>query len=127
MTAKEQEFLENFRALETWAERFNYLIELGEQLPSMPDELKTSNNRIHSCTSRTYFAVLRPGGKLRLHGWSNAAIPSGIMAMLRLLYDGCSTEEAAGASEFIQQSGLLENLSLSRREGLLDMVERLID
>lgn len=126
MTHAETEFLNDFLLIESIAERFNYLIALGEELPPMPEELKITPNRILACTSRTYFTAFYTDGKLHINGWSNAAVPGGIIAMLHTVYNGCTREETAGIREFIRRTDLLSNLTPARQEALKEMINRIL-
>ncbi|MCD7898526.1 MAG: SufE family protein [Bacteroides sp.] len=85
--------MELLNLLESWQERFQYILELGESLPEMPEHLKNKNTLIQSCISKTYFYVSAPEGKIEIQRWSNAAIPSGLIAVFKLLFDGFSLED----------------------------------
>ena len=126
MTFPETEFLNNFLMLGSSSERFNYLIALGEELPPMPEELKITPNRILACTSRTYFTAFFIDGKLQINGWSNAAVPGGIIAMLHTVYQGATRQETAGIEEFIRRTDLLSNLTPTRQEALKEMITRIL-
>ena len=123
---KQDEFIELFDSLGSWQERFQYLIDLGSQLPDMPEHLKCEATRIQSCTSRTYFRSFWSAGKINIIGWSNASISSGLIAVIKDIFDGCSPEELMATDiNFHTETGLFQNLTEQRKAGLLDMVTRL--
>lgn len=124
---KQKECIELFAQLGNWQNRFQYMIELGEALPEMPEHLRTSDTRTQGCISRTYFYASAPDGIVRIQGWSNAVIPSGLIALLREVFDGCSVLDLRSlpAITFHTDSGLMEHLTGSRTIALEEMVERL--
>lgn len=124
---RQLQFIETFAQLGTWQNRFQYLIELGESLPEMPEHLKIATTRIQGCISRTFFHASVLDGIVRIHGWSNASIPSGLIAMIREIFDGVSVEDLRllPAITFHTDSGLLDNLTGQREVALIEMLEKL--
>lgn len=123
---KQTEAIELFNSLASWTERFQYLIDLGMQLPEMPQHLRVRDTQILSCTSRTYFLPTVQQGLIRIQGWSNAAIPAGIIAFIGELFDGSSIDQLRATDiDFHIRTNLIDNLTQQRRDGLLEMIERL--
>ena len=126
LTEKQMQFVELFLSMESWNERFQYLIDAGSVLPDMPGHLKCEATRIQSCTSRTYFRAFWSGGVIRIEGWSNASIPAGLIAVIKDIFDGCTAGELMGTDiNFHTETGLLQNLTEQRKAGLLEMTTRL--
>lgn len=121
---------DDFALLPDWPTRHNYLIELGERLPPMPDSLKTEANRVQGCQSTVYLAARRKPGAdtvIEFLADSDAAIVRGLIALLEQLCSGQSAEAilAFDIEGFFARLGLDQHLSLSRRNGLAAMVRRL--
>lgn len=116
--------------LPDWPTRHDYLMELGERLPAMPPSFKNDANRVQGCQSTVYLAARRqPGssGTIEFLADSDAAIVRGLIALLEQV---CSGQTAGAVLEFdvdafFQRIGLDQHLSLSRRNGLAAMVQRL--
>ncbi|MCF8003856.1 MAG: SufS family cysteine desulfurase [Chromatiaceae bacterium] len=121
---------EDFALLPDWPTRHDYLIELGERLPPMPPSLKTEANLVRGCQSTVYLAARRkPGSEavIEFLADSDAAIVRGLIALLQRICSGQSAASilAFDVDGFFGRIGLDANLSLSRRNGLEAMVQRL--
>ena len=121
---------EVFELLPDWSMRYQQLMDLGARLPVMPEALKTPANFVSGCQSLVYLdARVRPGSCdiLEFLADSDAAIVRGLIALLQQLFSGQSAAAilAFDAQAFFGQLGLDQHLSLSRRNGLLAMVQRL--
>lgn len=128
MTLKERqsEFVELFNGLVSWQERFQYLIDLGDELPEMPEHQRSAHTRIE-CRSQTFFCASVSDGIIYIAGWSNAAIPSGLIALLRQLFDGCHIDEVHHtAIDFHTQTRLIDNMTEQRKSALNEMINRIL-
>jgi cysteine desulfurase/selenocysteine lyase len=119
-----------FDALPDWPMRYQQLIELGEALPPMPANLKTEANFVAGCQSQVHMAArLRPGSDdiIEFLADSDADIVRGLIALLQQLFSGQRAADilAFDATAFFGQLGLDQHLSLTRRNGLAAMVQRL--
>jgi cysteine desulfurase/selenocysteine lyase len=119
-----------FMLLPDWPTRHQYMIELGEKLPPMPDALKTEENSVHGCQSTVHIAArLRPGSDdiIEFLADSDANIVRGLIALLQQIYSGQAATAilAFDIDAFLGEIGLDQNLSMSRRNGLAAMVRRL--
>jgi cysteine desulfurase/selenocysteine lyase len=128
--AAAQELLDTFELFDDWADRYRYLIELGEKLPPMPEELKTEANRVHGCQSTVFLhARCRPGTRdvLEFLADSDADIVRGLLALLQRIYSGQRAADvlAFDIQGFFRRLGLEQNLTVGRRNGLAEMVQRL--
>lgn len=126
-----QDIAENLSFLDDWEDRLNYLIELGQALPSMPEAEKTDENRVKGCVSNVWLvsSVDRSGAVpvLQFRGQSDAIITKGLVAVLIALYSGRPAPEIAetDAIEWFKAVGLSEHLGMQRSNGLVAMVNRI--
>jgi cysteine desulfurase/selenocysteine lyase len=124
-----QDLVELFEFLEDWPDRYRQIIEMGEQLLPMPAEMKSEVTRVHGCQSTVYiFARPKPGAGnvLEFLADSDADIVRGLVAILQKVYSGQRAEQilAFDVQAFMRRLGLDKNLSMGRRNGLGEMVQR---
>lgn len=128
MTIDEQqdEFIEEFTAFDDWMDRYGLLIEIGNQLPTMPDELKTPDRLIEGCQSRVWLDARMDNGKVHFTADSDAMIVKGIISLLlKVLSDRTPDEILSNNLYFIDRIGLGEHLSPTRSNGLRAMVKQI--
>jgi len=107
-----------------WLDRYEYLIELGKGLEGYPEEKKTEEHLIKGCQSRVWLDASLQDGRLVFSADSDAIITKGIISLLISVYSGCTPEEIANDDfGFIADIGLKENLSPTRANGLVSMIE----
>ena len=113
--------------LDEWEDRYRYVIDLGRDMPPMPEALKTPQTKVDGCASQVWIAPRREGDRLRFEGDSDAMIVRGLIAVLRALYDGRRPDEmlAIDAPAAFARLGLDQALSSQRSNGLRAMVTRL--
>ena len=120
---KKQAVIEEFSMYDEWLDKYEYLIELGKSLESYPEEEKTEDKLIKGCQSRVWLDYELQDGKLYFRADSDAIITKGIISLLIDVYSGRSPEEIAGDDfGFIDEIGLRENLSPTRANGLVSMM-----
>jgi cysteine desulfurase/selenocysteine lyase len=124
------ELADVFDFLDDWTERYQYIIELGQKIPPLPDEFRTEPNRVHGCQSTVFLSARkRPGTAdvLEFLADSDADIVRGLIALLERVYSGqkASAVLAFDVDGFWKRLGLSENLSSGRRNGLAGMVQRI--
>jgi cysteine desulfurase / selenocysteine lyase len=122
--------LEEFEELGDWAERYEYLVEIGRGLPEMPDALKTEANRVRGCQSIVFLSArAKPGApdSVEFLADSDSEIVRGLVALLQRLFSGQKAEEvvAFDLPRFLARMELDRNLTTSRRNGLAEMIKRL--
>jgi len=124
------ELFDEFDALEDWEERCEFLIDLGFDLPEMPPETKTEENRVHGCQSNVWLIAeanesIPP--EITYIADSDAMIVKGLIAILLAVYSGRTSQEVLDADikTIFSRLGLDRHLSPSRRNGLNGMVERI--
>jgi cysteine desulfuration protein SufE len=122
----QQDIAEEFAFFGDWTERYQYLIDLGKQLPPFPDEWKTEEHRVHGCQSMVWLVPSGDASQMHFDATSDSAIVSGLIALvLRVYSDRSAAEIVATEPEFIQQIGLAKHLSPTRSNGLAAMLAKL--
>lgn len=117
---------EEFAFFSDWSERYQYLIDLGKQLPPFPEECKTEEHRVHGCQSMVWLVPDGDSEKMHFTATSDSAIVSGLIALvLRVYSDRPAAEILATEPEFVQSIGLAKHLSPTRSNGLTAMLAKL--
>ncbi len=121
------ELIENFDFLGDWEERFGYLIELGRELPALPEAARTDETKIRGCLSQVWLVGGLEGGVMRYQADSDAHIVRGLVAVLMVLLDGKAPAEvlATDVGAVFRTLGLDSHLSPNRRNGFAAMVDRM--
>ncbi len=116
---------EELNFFDDWMERYQFIIELGRKLPPFPEEWANDAHRVPGCQSRVWMEATQREGKLYFAGASDAAIVSGLVALLLRVYSGRSPAEI-GATDpvFLKDLGLLEALSTNRGNGIAAMARK---
>ena len=124
--ATQQEIIEEFDMFSDWMEKYDYLIELGKELPLIDDEEKTDDNLIKGCQSKVWLQAELDGNKIIFKAESDAIITKGIIAlMVRVLSNHTPDEILNADMGFIDEIGLKEHLSPTRANGLLAMIKQM--
>ena len=124
---KQEDIIEEFKTLDDWMDRYQLLIDLGnEQLP-LEEKYKTDNNLIEGCQSRVWLqADLMQDGTVRFLAESDALIVKGIVSLLVKVYSGHTPDEILeNEPYFVEAIGLKEHLSPTRSNGLLAMIRQM--
>ena len=123
----QDEIIEEFEGLTDWMDRYAYIIELGGQLPEIPESYKTPENLIEGCQSRVWIhAELNGDGEVVFEADSDAMIVKGIVALfLRVLSSQKPEDILDSELYFIDSIGLKEHLSPTRSNGLVAMVKQM--
>lgn len=123
---RKQEIVEEFSAYDEWLDKYEYLIELGKNLEPYPEADKTEEHLIKGCQSRVWLSSEVKDGKLFFKADSDAIITKGIISLLISVYSGRTAAEIkADDFGFISLIGLKENLSPTRANGLVSMIEKI--
>jgi cysteine desulfuration protein SufE len=123
---KQQEIIQDFAIFDDWMEKYEYIIELGKDLPIIEDAKKTDDRLIEGCQSRVWLDSQVEDGKMKFYADSDAIITKGIIGLLIRVLNNESPEVVAKADlHFIQDIGLQEHLSITRSNGLLSMVKKM--
>ena len=119
----QQELLEDFEMFEDWMDRYQYLIDMGRRLPDFPEALRTEENRIRGCQSQVWFVAREQDGRLYFEAISDAAIVSGLIALLLRLYSGRKPQDILDTPpDFVTALQLESHLSPTRSTGLSSML-----
>lgn len=121
---EQQEIIEEFSLFEDWMDRYQYLIDMGRRLPEFPEELRTEENRIRGCQSQVWFVAEAEGDRLGFRAISDAAIVSGLIALLLRLYSGRRPQDILDTPpDFVAALQLESHLSPTRSNGLSSMLK----
>ena len=123
---KQQEIIDEFAIYDDWMDKYEYIIELGKELPMISEENKTNDKLIEGCQSRVWLNSAIEDGKMHFTADSDAIITKGIIGLLIRVLNGESPKDVATADlRFINEIGLHEHLSPTRSNGLASMVKRM--
>jgi cysteine desulfuration protein SufE len=122
----QQDIAEEFAFFGDWTERYQYLIDLGKQLPSFPEQWKTEEYRVHGCQSMVWLVPSGDASCMHFEAISDSAIVSGLIALvLRVYSDRPAREIVDTEPQFIATIGLAKHLSPTRSNGLAAMLAKL--
>ena len=122
----QDEIIEEFEGLDDWMDRYAVIIDLGNTLDDMPEELKTPDNLIDGCQSRVWLQADFIDGMVHFRAESDALIVKGIVALLVRVLSGHTPQEILDADlYFIDRIGLREHLSPTRSNGLGAMLKQM--
>ena len=120
----EEDIIEEFAEFDEWLDKYEYIIDLGKSLDSYPEDKKTDEHLIKGCQSRVWLDAKVEKGVLVFNADSDAIITKGIISLLIRIYSGRTPEEIL-SSDFsvVEKIGLKENLSPTRSNGLVSMIQ----
>ena len=123
----QQEIIEEFSDFDDWMDKYQMLIDLGQEQAPLPEKYKVESNLIDGCQSRVWLqADLTPEGKIHFQAESDALIVKGIVTLLIRVLDNHTPDEILTANlHFIEDIGLKEHLSPTRSNGLVAMVKQM--
>ena len=122
----QDEVIEEFEGFSDWMDRYQMLIDLGNDLEPLEPKYKTESNLIDGCQSRVWLQCDYEDGKLVFTADSDALITKGIIALLIQVLSGHTPDEIINADlYFIDRIGLKDHLSPTRSNGLLSMVKQI--
>lgn len=123
-----EELVENFSLFDDWEGRYQYLIDLGTEVPAMDDALKTEATEVKGCVSKVWLHASRtPDGRFTFFADSDGKITRGLVYIVLSAYEGKAPEEilALDIEERFSSLGLDQHLSPNRRNGFFAMVEKI--
>ena len=122
----QDEIIEEFSELDDWMDRYQLLIDLGNEQEPLDEKYKTESNLIDGCQSRVWLQADYHDDKLWFTAESDALIVKGIVSLLIRVLSGHTPQEILDADlYFIERIGLREHLSPTRSNGLLAMVKQM--
>jgi cysteine desulfuration protein SufE len=120
------EIVEEFSMFDDWMDKYQYLIEMGQDLPVMPAEAKTEDYIVHGCQSQVWLRAVPENEMVRFEADSDAIITKGLISMLVRVLSGQKAEDILEAKlDFIDQIGMREHLSPTRSNGLNAMIKQM--
>lgn len=121
-----QSIKDQFSQFDDWLDKYNYLIELGKELPLIETKNKTEDYLIKGCQSRVWLYPELKEGKLYFTADSDAVITKGLAALVISVFSGNPPAEIFNApTDFINEIGLTEHLSPTRSNGLVSMLKQI--
>ena len=122
----QDEIIEEFSSFDDWMDRYQLLIDLGNEQPPLDDQYKTESNLIDGCQSRVWLQADYNDGRIQFTAESDALIVKGIVALLIRVFNNRTPQEILDADlYFIDRIGLRDHLSPTRSNGLLAMVKQM--
>jgi cysteine desulfuration protein SufE len=126
LAEKEQSLVDNFSIYEDWMDKYEYIIELGKELPLIQPALKTEENIIRGCQSTVWLHAEKVADKIVFTADADAIIAKGIIAILVSVLSNELPDDIIKAElNFIKEIGLQEHLSPTRSNGLVAMVKQM--
>jgi len=118
------ELIDDFSFFENWEDKYQYLIDLGRNVPKMDEKLKVDENKLKGCQSVVYFSnSVNNDGSINFIANSDAAIVQGLIALMLKVYSGRKPQEILDIDiKFLEQIGLDEHLSPTRKNGLSSLI-----
>ena len=122
----QDEIIEEFSSFDDWMDRYQLLIDLGNEQTPLDDQYKTESNLIDGCQSRVWLQADYSDGRIQFTAESDALIVKGIVALLIRVFNNRTPQEILDADlYFIDRIGLRDHLSPTRSNGLLAMVKQM--
>jgi cysteine desulfuration protein SufE len=123
---RQDEIIDEFSGLDDWMDRYQLLIDMGNEQEPLDERYKTESNLIDGCQSRVWLQADYDGERIHFQAESDALIVKGIVTLLiRVLSDSTPQEILDADLYFIDQIGLREHLSPTRSNGLVAMVKQM--
>jgi cysteine desulfuration protein SufE len=122
----QEEIVDEFSMFDDWMERYEYIIELGKNLPLIKEEFKTEENLIKGCQSKVWLKGEKNDDKVIFTADSDAILTKGIIAILIRVFSNQTANDIINADMgFIDKIGLKEHLSPTRANGLVSMIKNI--
>jgi SufE protein probably involved in Fe-S center assembly len=126
LSERQQEIIDEFQFFESWMDKYQYLIDLGKDLEPMAETDKTDDNLVRGCQSQVWMVLDGNPDEVIIRANSDAAIVSGLIALVVRLYSGASAQDIVHTEPaFVEALGLSQHLSPTRANGLASMLTRL--
>ncbi len=123
---RQEEIIEEFNVFDDWMDKYQLLIDIGNEQVPLDPKYKTENNLIEGCQSRVWLHAEYADGVVRFEAESDALIVKGLAGLLISVVSGHSPQEILDNELFfIEAIGLKEHLSPTRSNGLLSMVKQI--
>ena len=122
-----EELIDNFSFLDGWEEKYQYVIDFGHKLEPLDEKFKTDDWKVKGCQSQVWLVPQIQNGVFHFKGDSDAILVKGIISIVLLIYNDKTAAEIKNidVTKIFVKLGLEENLTPSRRNGMLSMVEKI--
>ena len=122
----EKEVIEDFELFESWEEKYQYIIELGQQLPELDTKYKIDENKIKGCQSSVWLNSYEKNGNIFFEADSDSTFVKGEIALLIRVLSGQQPEEIINTElKFIDELGLRQHIAVTRANGLANMIKKM--
>lgn len=122
----EQEIVDEFELFDDWADKYQYIIEIGQKLPSLSDEYKNDSHRIKGCQSSVWLHAFAEDGTVFFEADSDSTFVKGEIALLIRVLSGKNPDEIINAElNFIDEIGLRQHVAVTRANGLAAMIKQM--
>jgi cysteine desulfuration protein SufE len=122
----EEEIIDEFSFLDSWDDKYEYIIDIGKRLPDLEEKYKVEENTVKGCQSTVWLVSSYENGKVYFKADSNTVITKGLISMLVRVLSGHTPDEIIDAKlEFIHRIGMTTHLAQTRANGLLAMVKKM--
>ena len=126
LSDRQQEIIDEFEFYDSWMDKYQYLIDLGKDLEQLEEAERNETNLVRGCQSQVWMIVSGHSDNVEVRANSDAAIVSGLIALVVRLYSNASAEEIVKTEpEFVEAIGLSQHLSPTRANGLASMLQQL--
>lgn len=123
---RQDELIEEFAMFDDWMEKYEYIIDMGKDVPGIDEALKSEDYLVKGCQSRVWLIPSNENGMLHFEADSDAIITKGIVGMVvRVLSDSTPNEILESDLYFVDKIGLKEHLSPTRSNGLVSMIKKI--
>lgn len=124
----QQELISEFAFFDNWMDRYQYIIDLGKTLDDFPEADRADEYKVHGCQSQVWIEPRMENDLLYFRGASDAAIVSGLIAVVLRIYSGRTPAEILQTPpDFIEKIGFANHLSPTRSNGLHSMLQKIFD
>lgn len=122
----QDQIIDEFALFDDWADKYEYIIDLGKKLPPLDEQYKTDDNKIKGCQSTVWLHAETEGNQLLFESDSEAVIVKGLASLLIRVLSGHTPEEIAQANlYFLDKIGMNQHLAQTRSNGLASMVKQM--
>ena len=122
----EKSIVEDFELFDEWAEKYQYIIEIGQKLPALDDKYKIDENRIKGCQSSVWLHAYSENGKVFFEADSDSTFVKGEIALLINVLSGQDPKDIVDTDlKFIDAIGLRQHIAVTRANGLASMIKQM--
>ena len=122
----EKSIVEDVELFDEWAEKYQYIIEIGQKLPALDDKYKIDENRIKGCQSSVWLHAYSENGKVFFEADSDSTFVKGEIALLINVLSGQDPKDVVDSElKFIDEIGLRQHIAVTRASGLASMIKQM--